>query len=495
MSLVDMFLGRQNVQQLPPEQQQQARSEATRQFLLGTLFGGRGLASGYAATQEVIPSIRAAQQQQRVNQAIQQSTVPQGTGLTQFGPGSQGGMLLGELQGFENDPAAAAMIDEAAMRNPNIPRVFDPSAFARNIAPVLAGSAPKTALEIAQMSAPVSAEGGLQTNRFTGQITGSLPTTRDNIQTQFNTATGRFQAVPVLGGRAAAEAVRPTAVETGQQINNGIVQTAPGYVPSLTEITAARTAAEEAAKAQFDLVDVTGPDGTVYRVKRSSLLGQQPGVPTQIGQTGTTPPIAQLSPAQIAVNEQFPKVIESARIASETASRRRGTIDQLRNALNNPNFETGAFTQQKAALTNALSALGITGDKANSYLISATSFRQGVNDLTMGSLAELVGAISNFEIDFSQKRFGTITDPVEANRYALDILEAGDKRKTDYYNFLAKNPRPDAPQLWAQSPEGQRSLFEDPKLLKWLPQRVIPSGPDKGKTAYQLPSGEFVVKD
>jgi len=373
--------------------------------------------------------------------------------------------------------------------------VFDPSAFARNIAPVLAGSAPKTALEIAQMSAPVSAEGGLQTNRFTGQITGSLPTTRDNIQTQFNTATGRFQAVPVLGGRAAAEAVRPTAVETGQQINNGIVQTAPGYVPSLTEITAARTAAEEAAKAQFDLVDVTGPDGTVYRVKRSSLLGQQPGVPTQIGQTGTTPPIAQLSPAQIAVNEQFPKVIESARIASETASRRRGTIDQLRNALNNPNFETGAFTQQKAALTNALSALGITGDKANSYLISATSFRQGVNDLTMGSLAELVGAISNFEIDFSQKRFGTITDPVEANRYALDILEAGDKRKTDYYNFLAKNPRPDAPQLWAQSPEGQRSLFEDPKLLKWLPQRVIPSGPDKGKTAYQLPSGEFVVKD
>jgi hypothetical protein len=163
--------------------------------------------------------------------------------------------------------------------------------------------------------------------------------------------------------------------------------------------------------------------------------------------------------------------------------------------LNNPDFETGAFTQQKAALTNVLNTLGVTGDRANSFLTSATSFRQGVNDLTMGSLAELVGAISNFEIDFSRNRFGTITDPVQANQYSLDLLEAGDRRRTNYYNFLVNNPRPDAPQLWAQSPEGQRSLFEDPKLRKWLPQAPINTGPDKGKTAHQLPSGEWVVFD
>jgi hypothetical protein len=110
-------------------------------------------------------------------------------------------------------------------------------------------------------------------------------------------------------------------------------------------------------------------------------------------------------------------------------------------------------------------------------------------------LAELVGAISNFEIDFSQKRFGTITDPKESNQFALDLLEAKDKRNTDYYNFLLKNPSPDAADQWMQSAEGQRQLFEDPKLLKWLPQRTIPSGPDKGKVAYTLPNGEIVVKD
>jgi hypothetical protein len=263
---------------------------------------------------------------------------------------------------------------------------------------------------------------------------------------------------------------------------------AAGAVQALRE----RTTAQKMAEAEADLVPEVQPDGTTKMVTRAEAVrraggGGQPGAPG--------PVVSQLSPAQIAVNAEFQKTLEGARTGFDTARRRRGTIDQLRNALNNPDFETGAFTQQKAALTNVLNTLGVTGDRANSFLTSATSFRQGVNDLTMGSLAELVGAISNFEIDFSQKRFGTITDPVQANQYSLDLLEAGDKRRTDYYNFLVNNPRPDAPQLWAQSPQGQRSLFEDPKLLKWLPQRVIPSGPDKGKTAYQLPNGEFVVKD
>ena len=500
MSLIDNLLGRQNVQQLAPEQQQQARSEAYRQFILGTLFGGRGLASGYAATQEVIPSIQAAQQQRRVGQAIQQSMVPQGIGIQNFAPGSQGAMLLDELRGFENDPGAAQAVNQAAMSNPNIPRQFDPVRFTQNIAPVLAGSAPKTALEIAQMGAPVTGEGGIQTNRFTGQITGSLPTVRDNIQTQLNPATRSFEAQPVLGGRIAAESVRPTTVNPGQTISGftpqglPIIQNAPGFVGAEAERTGAVTTAEQAARAEFDLVEVVGPDGTAYRVPRASLLNRQPGQPTA-GQPGATPPVARLSPAQEAVNAEFQKTLEGARAGFDTARRRRGTIDQLRNSLNNPNFETGAFTQQKAALTNVLNTLGVTGDRANSFLTSATSFRQGVNDLTMGSLAELVGAISNFEIDFSRNRFGTITDPVQANQYSLDLLEAGDRRRTNYYNFLVNNPRPDAPQLWAQSAEGQRSLFEDPKLRKWLPQAPINTGPDKGKTAHQLPSGEWVVFD
>jgi hypothetical protein len=499
MRLMDTILGRQNVQQLPAEQQQQARSEAMRRFVLGSLLGGRGLASGYSEAQQVIPGIQAANQQRRIGQVIDQSMVPQGTGLTQFGQGTQGGMLLSELQGFEDDPAAAAMIDEAAMRNPNIPRVFDASAFARNIAPVLAGGSPKTALEIAQMAAPVSGEGGIQTNRFTGQITGSLPVLKDDTQTQFDTSTGRFGMQPVEGALSTrAQLTLPTLAQGETFVfdanrNPVGIMNAAGAVQALKERVGAETTAEEAAKSEFDLVDVTMPDGSVERITRAEAIRMRGGDPNQPQGTGRV--VSQLSPAQRAVQDEFQETLKGARTGFETARRRSGTIEQLRNALNNPDFDTGAFTPQRASLTNALASFGLTGDRANSYLGSATSFRQGVNDLTMGSLAELVGAISNFEIDFSQKRFGTLTDPKEANQFALDLLEAKDKRNIAYYNYLLKNPSPDAAERWLESPEGQRQLFEDPKLLKWLPQRTIPSGPDKGKTAYELPNGDFVVRD
>jgi hypothetical protein len=257
-------------------------------------------------------------------------------------------------------------------------------------------------------------------------------------------------------------------------------------VYAASERAGAVTSAQESAKAEFDLVESVKPDGSVEMITREEAVRRAGGGDNVV---------KQLSPAAQAVAGEFKEILIPARNAAETARRRAGTIQQLRNALNNANFDTGAFAPQKAALTNALTSIGVTGDKANSFLTSATSFRQGVNDLTMGSLAELVGAISNFEIDFSQKRFGTITDPKESNQFALDLLEAKDKRNTDYYNFLLKNPSPDAADKWMQSPEGQRQLFENPKLRKWLPKATIPSGPDKGKIAYQLPNGKTVVFD
>jgi hypothetical protein len=278
--------------------------------------------------------------------------------------------------------------------------------------------------------------------------------------------------------------------------NQPIIRNAEGKVSSVAERASAKTRAEEQAKSEFDLVDITMPDGSKQKVTRDEYIRRTGGEPGQAqGAPGLT---TELSPAQQAVQGEFQKTLDSARTGFETARRRAGTIQQLRNAINSPDFDTGYFVNQKAALTNMLSSLGVTGDRANAFLRNATSFRQGVNDLTMGSLAELVGAISNFEIDFSQKRFGTITDPTEANQFALDILEAKDRIATDYYNFLLKNPSADAIEKWKQSEQGSKNLFEDPKLRKWLEKREVQSGPNKGKTAYLLPdsaNGSWVVFD
>jgi hypothetical protein len=269
-----------------------------------------------------------------------------------------------------------------------------------------------------------------------------------------------------------------------------------GAVDSLEERVGAETRAQEAAKSEFDLVDITMPDGSKQKVTRAEYIRRTGGEPGQAqGAPGLT---TELSPAQQAVQGEFQKTLDNARGGFETARRRTGTIQQLRNAINSPDFETGFFVNQKAALTNMLASIGVTGERADAFLRNATSFRQGVNDLTMSSLAELVGAISNFEINFSQQRFGTITDPTEANQFALDLLEAKDRIATDYYNFLLKNPSADAIEKWRESEQGSRNLFEDPKLRKWLDKEVIQSGPDKGKTAYRIPDsaeGSWVVFD
>jgi hypothetical protein len=512
MSLIDYVIGKQNLQSLAPAQQDAARAEARRQFIVNSLLGGKGLASGYAAAQQVVPGMQAAEQQRRVNEAVQNSMVNLGVK-----PGSQLDLLqsqMGDLEDPTNRTAAAlqrnvqqknaapGMGGTGLSASQQMMQRFDPTLFSRNIAPVIAGQDPTKALQAAQMGAPKTLEStGLQLDPFSQQIIGAIPTAKDNIQQTYNQQTGQFEATPVVGGRKAVELSKPVQLEAGEVIigydlqDQPIVRNAQGKVYAASERAGEITSAQESAKAEFDLVESVKPDGSIEMIPRSEAIRRSRGAGSAGGGDGGGPVIKQLSEAQQALNQSYKPILESARSGFEVAKKRSGTIEQLRNALNNPNFDTGALTPFKSNMTNILSSFGVTGDRANSYLTSSAAFRQGVNELTMSSLADLVGAISNFEIDFSQKRFGTITDPKQANLYSLDLLEAADKRRREYYDFVTKNPDPLVEQRWAESQAGQRSLFEDPKLRKWLPKATIPSGPDKGKIAYQLPSGKTVVFD
>jgi hypothetical protein len=408
---------------------------------------------------------------------------------------------------FGNDPVVGQRTVQALQSNPNLPRRFDPNLYLQNMTPLLATD-PSKALPLIQAGAPkFDSATGLFTNPLTGQIISSVerPGSAAGTATRLDT-TGQMNIRTIPGAAQAAEIAAPVTLRPNQIITGytregaPIIANAPDSVAATAQMAGAERLATGMAEAQTDLVEVQGTDGTKYRVPRASLLGTQPA-PAQPGQA--TPPsqpaaiggVSAVSPAQTALNESYKPILESARSGFEVAKKRSGTIEQLRNALNNPSFDTGALTPFKSNMTNILSSFGVTGDRANSYLTSSAAFRQGVNELTMSSLADLVGAISNFEIDFSQKRFGTITDPKQANLYSLDLLEAADKRRREYYDFVTKNPDPLVEQRWAESPSGQRSLFEDPKLRKWLPKATIPSGPDKGKIAYQLPSGKTVVFD
>ena len=141
--------------------------------------------------------------------------------------------------------------------------------------------------------------------------------------------------------------------------------------------------------------------------------------------------------------------------------------------------------------------MGVSGERNKAFLKNAISARQAINALTGESLTEAVGAISNFEINYYGQRNAQITDPKESTKFNLAILREVSKRKQDYYKFVSdsKNAGPDAMNKWASSPQGQKQIFEAPALRKYLPQFQVTDGPDKGKTAYQLPSGVYRVYD
>jgi hypothetical protein len=119
-----------------------------------------------------------------------------------------------------------------------------------------------------------------------GRIVGALPTTKDGIQTQYNTATGQYAANPVQNYMMSQLMTKPPTVSTDTMLvpvqGGGFIQQAiPGAANAVQTIKAAEAVGQAAGQVE----QVVGADGKTYYVPRSSLLTQPP----KGGTTGTTP--------------------------------------------------------------------------------------------------------------------------------------------------------------------------------------------------------------
>jgi len=340
-----------------------------------------------------------------------------------------------------------------------------------------------------------------------GNITGAVPKVdlRTGTVTTAAMKDGKLDfTADVLKGAKEAEAFNtlPT-LEKGQQYLfdsdrkvAGIID-ANGFIQSLANREAAVVAARE-SQIPREYTTSTGAKEfkfvTPPGIRPPSGVQGAPvqGAPVVRGGGGGA-----LTTAQATLNEAFKPILADAYKGYQTAKKTAPVIDQLENAYNQPNFDTGAFTNVRTQLGNVFNSLGVSGERNKEFLKNAISARQGINALTGESLSEAVGAISNFEIGYYGQRNAQITDPKESTKFNLAVLREANNRKQEYYNFISdeKNAGPDAIRKWEASPQGQRGMFEAPSLRKYLPQRKVEGGPDKGKTAYQLPSGVFRVYD
>jgi hypothetical protein len=337
-----------------------------------------------------------------------------------------------------------------------------------------------------------------------GKITGFAP----KVDTKAGTVTTgtmvdgqpSFQTSVLPGAAQAAALNTLPELQKGEQYafdNNrnviGIIN-ANGALQALAERTKTETLARETNTPRAGFT-TSGAPTFVYPNPPGVTGGV--GQPTGVARPTTAQPETGPSTAQAALNEAFKPILADAYKGYQTAKKTTPVIDQLQNAFNDPNFDTGSFTDIRLKLGNIFNSLGVSGDRTKQFLTSGISARQGVNALTGESLTEAVGAISNFEIGYYGQRNAQITDPKESTNFNLAVLREANKRKQEYYKFVSdpKNAGPDVIAKWEASPQGQKQMFEAPGLRKYLPQFQVTAGPDKGKTAYQLPSGVYRVYD
>ena len=516
---MEFLLNKESLKGLSQEDQAAVKDQALGQFLLGSIFGGQGIASGYQAVQNIIPSMQKQRQQQGLLSELvgfQRDVFP-----TQQQQQQEQSQTINTYLGRPKTASSPYALTESLgapqeivePQYTNQPVNLD-AAYSRlgRLATNPAGAQMVPALSSILKEMRPEYVDGMRVNRNTGEILGALPKVDVKSGTVV-TSTMRggqpqFQTDVLQGAKRAAALNTLPELEKGQEYvfdaNQNVVgvKDTAGAIQSITVRTAAETGARE-ANIPRATTSPTGVAGYTFLTPPSmrapstttqggQVTGQAGGQPSGGGFQG-----GGLTTAQAALNASYEPILKDAYAGYKIASQRSGTLQQLQTALNNPNFDTSAFAPAKTAITSFLNASGVTGDNAKQYLTSAASMRQGLNTLASQSVSELPGAISNFEIGFAQNRFGTITDTKESNKYAIDLMQEADKRKKEYYNFVSnpKNAGPDVIQKWENSAQGRKSLFEAPTLRKYLPQLPVSSGPDKGKTAYQMPDGRYRVYD
>lgn len=272
----------------------------------------------------------------------------------------------------------------------------------------------------------------------------------------------------------------------GVDPKTGRVMYAPlqGAAQSVGTLKGAEATAAAAANAAYDLVDVNLPDGSTVKVTRAQAANMA---------AGGSPLVAKPSPAAAANQEGYKPILEDAYKSYNSAKGREVTLQKLSSLAST--LDTNSFTGAKAQITGYLNAMGITGPEANKFLTNVQSFRQGLNELASANFKDMTGAISNFDVAFTLQRQPQLTDLRQSNEFNLALMQAQDARKKEFYRFVQNNPRPDVLLRWEESEVGKKSIYEDPKLRKYLPTQPVASGPHKGKTAYIMPDGTAKVFD
>lgn len=482
---MEFLIPKEQLKGLSQEEQKAVKDEALSQFLLGSIFGGQGIASGYQAVQNIIPNMQKQKQQQGLLQeltGIQQEFFPTAAQAGQRALGAEGkGPTLTAAQNQQailNQPidfnAAYSRIGRLAT-NPN----------ATQMLPGLT-----TALE--KLQPKVQGDLVLNANQ---QVLRGLPTQKEGITSQYNPLTGGFSAAPVQNYMQSRIQTTPPEVSTNTMLvpvqGGGFVQQA---IPGATTAVGAIEGAKARAQAEGQVEQVIGKDGQTYFVPRSSLLTQPPrggtGGATGGGATGGA--VAKISPAQEAVNlatsNRYNEFTKTALDAALTVGDRKTSAEYLYNAAEqlDPNKLTEFFSSGAAYMR----AIPGVGDKFDSFVGNVNLLNKTRSEGVLKGLSNIKGNANAFEGGIVDKATTGVTDPKFVTKYvsALEIAAADkDDARQKFIDAYQGDPK-SVYTAWANSPDNPR-LYNHPKVNQFLTEQINAWQQGGSQGAPVLPAG------
>lgn len=529
MSLIDFVIGKQNLQGLAPAQQDQAREEARRQFIVNSLLGGKGLASGYAAAQQVVPGIQAAQQRQRMEQARQQSMVPTGQFTNQPRSGSQLDLIRQQMGGdtglasLLDDRAADSLTSQSLIRGGQgtglggsglsaqqqlVPETrLDPTRFAELASQVLPASDVQGILKNFETVRPKINDQGVMTD-IQGNVIGSIPTFKDGVQTRFDRKQDSFVSGAVPGYQGAV--IQNYVPQLGQGMGfardaagNVTTQLAPGYAEALAATGTIGSLAEAQGRGQTVVQGgVTGviPMSNIVGTPQQfiqNLQGQQPspqgtlsspiGQPTASGAGAprTGAPSGGFVQTELTEDQKI-RSATTGKIFTATADKILERAESAGNRIFNAQevfnladtLDPNKLTDWIGAAAPFLRILPGIGDNLDKFSTNFALFNQQYNRAVQTEMSgpAAVGNLNAQEVDLFKGSTFKTADPKTSTKWisAVEIARAEkDLARQEFLSdYLSQGGEPaQFSNAWSRSPLNVR-IYDHPMVDQFITGQV-----------------------
>ena len=473
---------------LSDEEKNSLQKQATQQFLLGSLLSNdpsMGLKSAYSVPEQYLSGQKAiSDMQEKKRQRGEVSSF-----LEQYAPTPmQAGQRALGAEG--RGPTITAAQNQQTILN-------TPIDYNRALADSLrlSGNPAQPQIRETLTAMQPKFQGDLRVDA-SGRVVGALPTQKEGIQTQFNTATGQYSANPVQNYMMSQLMTQKPEVSANTMLGvtpQGTIQQMA--IPGATQAVGAIEGAKAMAQAQGQVEQVIGADGKTYYVPRSSLLSQPPSG----GGVGTTPTggvgggaVAKISPAQEAVNrataERYNEFTKSSLDAASTVNDRKMSAEYLYNAAEQ--LDPNKFTEWLSSGASYVRAIPGVGDKFDSYVGNVALFNKERSQGVLKGLNNIKGNANAFEGGIVDRATTGVTDPKFVTKYisALEVASADkDDARQKFIDSYTGDPK-SVYTAWANSPDNPR-LYNHPKVNQFLTEQVNAWQQGGSQGAPVLPAG------